>query len=107
MIYETKDSGTRQDYPTGARRDTSAGKPRYDLIPETSLLRLAELMARGAEKYGEHNWKKGIPTDRYYESAYRHLISWRLNAEGDNEDHLAAVVFNIFAIMYNEDVLKT
>jgi hypothetical protein len=55
-------------------------------------------MARGAEKYGERNWEQGIPVSRFYASALRHLMQWR---EGDSqEDHLAAVLFNVGGIMF-------
>ncbi|MFW6246645.1 MAG: HNH endonuclease [bacterium] len=53
MKYTTKDSGKRQEYDSGMRRDTLEGKPRYDLIYIPMLTRLAELHARGVAKYGE------------------------------------------------------
>lgn len=99
--FITKDSGARQDFPTGMVRDTQDGKPRFDLIPVEGLRRLADLYARGAEKYDDDNWKKGQPYSRAYASLFRHLIQWR---EGDkDEDHLAAVAWNAFALMYYED----
>lgn len=102
--FVTKDSGQREDFETGARRDVQAGKPRFDLIPVGPLTRLAELYARGAEKYGDHNWQKGMPYRRVYASLFRHLMQW---ATGDrSEDHLAAVVFNAFALMFYEGEVK-
>lgn len=99
--FVTKDSGERQDFTTGARRDIQTGKPRFDLIPVGPLTRLANLYARGAEKYGDHNWQKGMPISRCYASLFRHLMQW---VAGDQqEDHLAAVVFNAFAIMFYEE----
>lgn len=101
--FFTKDSGERQDFDTGARRDVQTGKPRFDLIPTVSLTRLANLYAAGAEKYGDNNWQKGMPVSRCYASAFRHLIQW---AEGDrDEDHAAAVAWNMFAIMHYEDTM--
>ena len=98
--YETKDSGERMEFETGSRRDTQTGKPRYDLIGPEGLERLAALMARGAEKYGENNWRLGQKASRYYASMFRHMMQW---AQGDNtEDHLAAVCFNAFGIMHLE-----
>ncbi len=98
---EVKDSGKRQDFDTGARRDTQDDKPRYDLIPLSPMLRLAMHYTNGAVKYGEHNWTKGMPVSRFYASMFRHMISW---AEGDRtEDHLAAVAWNAFALMHFED----
>ena len=104
MPFETRDSGEREEFPTGSRRDTQTGKPRYDLIGHEGLTRLAGLMERGAAKYGPSNWRLGQPVSRYYASAFRHLIQW---ASGNrDEDHLSGVVFNIFGIMHIEDTLS-
>lgn len=100
LNFTTKDSGERQEFETGARRDTQEDKPRYDLISPIALRRFAELMGRGAEKYGDRNWEKGIPLSRFYASMFRHMMQW---AEGDvSEDHLAAVLFNAAGIMHTE-----
>lgn len=56
--FITKDSGKRQDFDSGMRRDIQEGKPRYDLCYLPMFTRWAELMDRGAEKYGERNWEK-------------------------------------------------
>lgn len=102
--FVTKDSGKREEFTTGSRRDTQQGKPRYDLIPVQALARLADLYARGAEKYGDHNWQKGQPYSRVYASLFRHLIQWR---QGDrSEDHLAAVAWNAFALMYYDEEMQ-
>jgi hypothetical protein len=100
--YETLSSGEAfQVFETGAQRDSQAGKPRYDLIPPEALRRLAELFARGAEKYDDHNWAKGMPSTRVLASLYRHLEQYRT---GDKtEDHLAAVAWNAFVLMHFED----
>jgi hypothetical protein len=67
-------------------------------VPWRELKRLAELYEKGGYKYGDHNWEKGQPPDRFFDSAIRHLVQWR---EGeDTEDHLAAALFNILGIMY-------
>ena len=96
--FVTLDSGERVDFPSGMRRDTDQGKPRYDLIPLPMLTRLAELYARGAEKYGDSNWTLAdsqAEVDRFRASANRHFEQW---FQGDtDEDHASATVFNIFA----------
>jgi hypothetical protein len=100
-IFMTKDSGKREEFPSGMVRDTQDGKPRYDLIPTEGLRRLAKLYTRGAVKYGDNNWQKGQPLSRAYASLFRHLIQWR---EGDRtEDHMAAVAWNAMAIMFYEE----
>ncbi len=90
-----------ENFATGARRDSQGDKPRYDLIPLGALKRLAELYASGAKHYGENNWQKGMPMRRTYASMFRHMVQW---AVGDkSEDHLRAVAWNAFALMFYED----
>jgi len=101
--YVVRDSGERQRFDTGAVRDTQEGKPRYDLISPLALHRIAMLMMRGAVKYGDRNWEKGMPQDRLLASAMRHLYAW-INKPDDGEDHLAAVCFNVMAIMHFEEL---
>jgi hypothetical protein len=101
--YATKDSGTREEYASGMVRDTEAGKPRFDLLlpegvpyAEQFLTRVAELLARGADKYGDRNWEKGTGAEelrRALSSANRHFIQWM--AGETDEDHAAAVFFNL------------
>lgn len=99
--YVTKDSGAREDFSSGAKRDTQDGKPRFDLVPPVPMRRVADLYTRGLEKYGENNWTKGMPCTRYLSSAMRHLEQAR--AGDTEEDHWAAAVWNLFAIMHFED----
>lgn len=101
--YKTKDSGEREQFPTGMQRDVSHTKPRFDLIvpkclpyEEQPLTRWAELMDRGSEKYGERNWEKASTQeelDRFRESAFRHFMQWYCGE--DDEDHAIACFFNI------------
>ena len=105
MEYTIKDSGARQEFATGARRDERKGKGRYDLIPHEPLRRLAIQYELGAEKYGDDNWQKGMPMSRMFDSALRHLWNWRMRQfEGIpcDEDELAAVLFNVMAMMHYE-----
>jgi hypothetical protein len=106
--FITKDSGSRVDYPSGMRRDIQDDKPRYDLIPLMPLKRLAELYARGAQKYGESNWQlANTPEElqRFKASAWRHFVQY-MNGETD-EDHGIAAVWNIFAAIVLEEKLAS
>ncbi len=134
MTRVTKDSGQRDEYSTGARRDNGGDKPnplnmtpeayrkifgfKYDrseplwtggeplednehrLIPPLALNRVQGLFERGAKKYGTHNWQKGIPMQRVFESMMRHMIEWW--AGDTSEDHAAAVIWNAMALMVIE-----
>jgi hypothetical protein len=90
------------------QRDVNTGKARFDLImpmlmPYRAqlLTRWAELMGRGAEKYDARNWEQAATLEeleRFRESAFRHFLQW-LTGETD-EDHAAAVLFNISGAEY-------
>jgi hypothetical protein len=104
-MFEVKDSGKREEFPTGSVRDTREGKGRFDLISPIALRRLAEHYERGARKYGERNWEKGQPLDRYIDSALRHINAFQV---GDRaEDHLIAAAWNLFAHVHTEEMIAT
>ena len=86
---------------TGASRSSREGKGRFDLIPPCALRRLALRYEGGAAAHGDRNWQKGMSSSRCYDSAFRHLLQW---SEGKrDEDHLGAAMWNIAALMYNEE----
>jgi len=104
QFEKVKDSGARQDFCTGSRRDTRNGKGRFDLITTIALRRLAKHYENGAVKYGDHNWAKGQPLSRYLDSCFRHLIGVLEGLE--DEDHAAAVAWNIFAFIHTVDMIE-
>lgn len=104
MKYGMKDSGEREKFNTGAVRDVREGKGRFDLISPIGLRRLAGVYERGAIKYSDRNWEKGIPVGRCLDSALRHIYQY-LNGEND-EDHLGHAAWNLFAAMHFEETRK-
>ena len=101
---KVKDSGIREEFITGSRRDTRKGKGRFDLIPPYPLLRLAQHYENGAVKYGDHNWVLGQSISRYLDSATRHLNEFK---EGlTDEDHAAAVIWNMFSIIQTKQMIE-
>lgn len=115
MQFETKDSGERAQFESGMQRDTQTGKPRFDLmIPkglryaDQMLTRLAELFARGAEKYEDRNWEQANSIEeleRMKASAFRHFMQWYCGET--DEDHAAAVMFNVIAFETTAHKLNT
>lgn len=109
-IFYTKDSGKREEYDSGMVRDTQEGKARHDLLyvkgmpySDQPLTRWASLLERGATKYGEENWTLAegeTELKRFRASAARHFAQW-MSGETD-EDHMAAVMFNMAAVAYLE-----
>ena len=91
--YTLKDSGQRKIFESGANRDLSSGKGRFDLLPPATLRALAIHYEKGAVKYDARNWEKGIPVSRYIDSALRHTFQF---VDGcDDENHLIASIWNL------------
>ena len=100
-MIEIKDSGNRRTFDTGAVRDMQTGKGRFDLLPMCVLMRLARLYEKGAIKYEERNWEKGIPAHSFADSAMRHLVKY-LDGWND-EDHLIAAIWNLMGLAWTEE----
>lgn len=64
----------------------------------TMFLEVAKHFEAGCLKYGENNWKKGIPTKCYIDSAVRHLLKY---IRGDrDEPHDRAFARNIICCIW-------
>lgn len=88
----------------GAVRSTNDGKGRFDLLSVHAILRLAKHYQNGAVKYKDRNWEVGMYLSRYIDSAIRHLFK---HLGGDrSEDHLAAAMWNIAAIIDHEERIE-
>ena len=99
----SKSSGEMTVFASGAVRDKKTGKGRCDLLPACVLLRLSKHYERGAEKYGEYNWQKGIPCHSFVDSALRHLFKYM---DGwTDEDHLIAAIWNLCGLAWTEEKL--
>ena len=92
--------GERQIFEGGAQREAATGKGRFDLVPPYPHRRLAAHYENGAAKYAERNWEKGLPLSRFVDSAERHLNQFK--AGDRTEDHLSAVLWNIYGYMDTE-----
>lgn len=106
--FKVKDSGERETFDSGMVRDTEAGKTDYSLILDGPMFdRWAEHLTKGAQKYAPRNWMQASgqeELDRFKRSALRHMLQW---FRGDrDEDHAAAVFFNINGASYVEDLLN-
>lgn len=93
-----KDSGTRQKFKTGARRDVQGGKGRMDLVPPFSEMFVARIYEVGCLKYGDRNWEKGIPIGRYLDSAKRHILKYQAGLR--DEPHLSMAVWNLMCALW-------
>ena len=70
----------------------------YNGDRESLLLEVSIHFEEGAKKYGVDNWKKGIPTRCYIDSAVRHYLKY---VRGDeDEPHGRAFVWNILCCIW-------
>ena len=106
MPFVTKDSGKRVKFKSGMTRDVTDDKVDHDRVYDGPMLdRWAALLTRGAVKYndieGSPNWMLAngeAEMVRFRKSAARHFRQWR--AGDTDEDHAAAVLFNINGYEY-------
>lgn len=58
-----------------------------------AILEVSKHYEGGCEKYGERNWEKGIPVERYIDSAVRHYLKWKAGLTDEHHDR--AVLWNL------------
>jgi len=97
--YEIKDSGKRSEFETGAVRDIQTGKGRFDLLPWDVITDLAIHFEKGSLKYGDNNWRQGIPLSRFIDSGIRHFTKFIMGVN-DGEDHLIAAIWNFACLRW-------
>ena len=103
--YGMKDSGKRQSFGNNmAMRDTADDKPRPDLISPFAEERLGHWLRMGARKYAPRNWEKGMPYSRCIASLKRHVMKFQQGL--NDEDHLAAIMFNSMAIIHYQEMVE-
>lgn len=66
-----------------------------------AIMDLARHYERGAKKYSDRNWEKGIPISSFIDSALRHIC--KVLANWTDEDHLVAACWNIMGAMWTEE----
>jgi len=68
------------------------GKAPMALLPPGALYEVAAVLGHGAERYGAHNWRYGLPHSRTLSAALRHIFAF-LDGEDVDPDsgrhHLA------------------
>lgn len=103
MSLDIKDNIVQGD---GGGLRFSKGKPRYDLFPPDAYEEIVRVYTRGAEKYAENNWLRGMKWGECLRALKSHLTKWEKGATFDDEltdcRHLAMVAWNAIALMVYE-----
>lgn len=69
-----------------------------DVILAQGILDLSMHYKKGAEKYAERNWERGIPLHSFIDSAVRHLCKEILG--WTDEPHVVACMWNLFGAVW-------
>ncbi len=80
------------------------GKVRISILPGLALEEVMKVGEFGAKKYGDLNYKKGMPVCKYINAAYRHIFKEWLFKGVDMDDesglhHLAHGAWNVLAAL--------
>ena len=105
-MTKMESSGEERIFSTGAVRDSAAKKPTLQYISPYALMRLGEWLRfacqdRKPKPYPPRNWEKGMLFSECIGSLERHVQQFKMGLE--NEDHLAAILFNAMALCHYEN----
>lgn len=85
------------------------GKLRWSLVDFDALEDMVKVLEFGAEKYDDHNWKKGLNTTQVCESLMRHLTAYLRGEDKDPESglsHIGHIQCNAMFLSYMEKFKK-
>jgi hypothetical protein len=99
-------------YPNDAKSNTESakkmdsGKPRVELVSATAMIEIAKVLEFGARKYGDHNWRKGMPWSKVLGSTLRHIFAFMSGEDIDSDSgcsHLSCAMCEImFLVEYQK-----
>jgi len=86
-------------------------KLKWSLVSWRALEPLVQVLMFGAEKYDDHNWKKGLKYTETCESLQRHMNSFLEGEDNDKESKLSHVghilcnaMFLSYMTMFRKDL---
>ncbi len=88
------------DPETGGEKGSKPA--RFDLLPGGALAIVAAHYAVGADKYDDHNWRRGYAWSLSFAAMQRHAWAFWSGEDDDPETgtpHMAAVVFHALALL--------
>lgn len=95
----------------GGGQRFNAGKNRIELLPETWIWALADVMTQGSRKYEPRNWERGMDWSAMIGCMHRHIAKFQAGQRYDGKDfdtelgttgchELAMVAWNALALMH-------
>lgn len=102
-LKETKSRPVPIKADGGGLRD-NRGKDRWDLLPMDAIEQVVKVLTRGAEKYAERNWERGMKWSKCQASLMRHVAKATQGEVFDEESglpHTAHIATNaLFWLSY-------
>jgi hypothetical protein len=95
--------GDKVAFRDGVKFDTEKIRP--ELFPPDAFEALCDLYARGARKYGDRNWEKGMSWGRLFGALMRHAWAWWRGESYDpelNTNHMLNVAWNAIGLYVYE-----
>jgi len=92
----------------GVKHDSEKDS-RPELLPLEALTEVSKVLAFGARKYQDNNWRGGFKFTRVLGATFRHLFAWSTGQDKDPEtglSHLAHAACNVLFLLTFE-VTKT
>lgn len=102
-------TGSAESTPEHIDRDTvisreahkdDQGKVRMDLVHGDFVEEVAKVLTFGANKYAEHNWRKGFKWSRVMAACFRHLYAWMRGEDKDPETGLSHLSHAACCLMF-------
>jgi hypothetical protein len=95
------------EMPTGSALKFDDGKLPLHLLSTEAMNQTAAVLAFGAEKYAEHNWRKGFVWSRPLSAAMRHITAFNAGEDKDPESGLSHLAHAACCIMFLLEFEKT
>jgi hypothetical protein len=93
--------------PTGTALKFDDGKLPLHLLSTEAMNQTAAVLAFGAQKYAEHNWRKGFVWSRPLSAAMRHITAFNAGEDKDPESGLSHLAHAACCIMFLLEFEKT
>jgi hypothetical protein len=93
--------------PQGSAMKFDQGKLPLHLLSTEALNQTAAVLAFGAEKYAEHNWRAGFAWSRPLSAAMRHITAFNAGEDKDPESGLSHLAHAACCIMFLLEFEKT
>lgn len=105
-VDEILEKITTEDMKKGAVK-ADANKPPTHLLSNIAAKRTARVMGFGAQKYAEHNWRKGMKWSRLLRAARDHISDFIDGEDLDPESGLCHLDHAACCIMFLQEYLTT